>query len=491
MFDSLSQISRKHTRLGRVRCQPKRNVVTMAGIVSLTFMVLSMPMYSFAQTKPFALPDELAEAEAFALGYQSYILGAVYARSQLLMEKDTHPKSALNAPLNKFDVYPGLATPASAIDFTPNNDTVYALAWLDLRQGPVLMTIPEVPSRYWTVQATDWALNTLDYVGARMKSKAGIYAYVPPGWDGALPEGVTRIESTTYGVFLQARMVVQPEVASDIAVVVAQLKTFQLEPMNQEAVYPQADAESPVPNPKLNNPVWQSLDFFTLLNRAWRFGGVREQDREVAKLARSLGIGAGLTFDAEKLTEAQRRGLERAVKAGFNRLIAHGQENGELRNGWRYATNLGRYGDNHLLASAVGMIGYGGNLAEEAIYLPAFTDQMGEPLTGERRYRIHFAADQLPPVDAFWSVTLYSIPENQLKENPINRYAFGDRTPGLKKNDDGSLTIHVQKEEPDGEAAYNWLPTGEGPFWAIMRMYMPTAKALTGGYAPPYIERLN
>jgi len=462
-----------------------------ASACAVTLAAAALTLSAHAQVKPSVLPDELAEAEAFALGYQAYVTGAVYARSQILMEKDTHPKAGLNAPLNRFNVYPGLATPATSIDFTPNNDTVYGLAWLDLRQGPVLMTISEVPKRYWTVQATDWALNTMDYVGERVKSTAGTYAYVPPGWKGELPKGVTRIEATTTGVFLQARTVVKPEATADIEPVIAQLKTYRLEPLNKAAVYPKADPASPVPNPKLNNPVWQSLDFYSLLNRAWTFGGVREQDKEVAGLARVLGIGPGMTFDASKLTEAQRRGLTRATQVGFKRVTAYAREHGELRNGWRFITDLGRYGDNRLLASTVGMVGYGGNTAEEAMYLPAFVDSKGEMLNANRRYRIHFAADQIPPVDAFWSVTIYSLPENQLKDNPINRYAFGDRTPGLKKNPDGSVTIHVQKDKPEGDAASNWLPTGEGPFWAILRMYKPGAKALSGNYMPPALERIE
>ncbi len=325
--------------------RPLPGVALRATRLAAALAASALALGAYAQSAPTTLPDDLAEAEAFALGYQAYVMGAVYVRSQLLMEKDTHPNAALNAPLNQFNVYPGLATPATAIDFTPNNDTVYGLAWLDLRQGPVLMTIPGTPERYWTVQATDWALNTLDYVGERVGSKAGTYAYVPPGWKGKLPEGVTRIDSTTTGVFLQARTVVQPEVASDIAPVVAQLKTYRLEPLNKAAAYPRADPASPVPNPKLNNPVWQTLEFYSLLNRAWAFGGVREQDKEVAKLARALGIGPGLTFDPARLTEAQRRGLERAAQAGFKRVIAKSRENGELRNGWRYATNIGRYGE--------------------------------------------------------------------------------------------------------------------------------------------------
>tara|TARA_R110002110_G_scaffold205066_1_gene416704 strand:- start:100725 stop:102173 length:1449 start_codon:yes stop_codon:yes gene_type:complete len=438
---------------------------------------------------PYKLPDEIAEAEAFAIGYQAYIVGAVYARSQLLMEKDTHPGARLNAPINVFNVYPGLATPEAAIDFTPNNDTIYGLAWLDLSQGPVLITIPEVKGRYYTIQATDWALNTFSYIGSRVKSKAGTYAYVPPGWEGELPRGVPAIEASTTGVFLQARTVVEPEVSADIDPVVAQLKTYRLEPLNKSARYSAMDPDSPVPNPKLDNPIWKSLDFFNLLNRAWSVGGVREQDKEVVSLFAALGIGPGLSFKPELLTESQRKGLARAVQTGFARVLFHARENGDLRNGWRYSTNLGAYGDNRLLASTVAMSGYGANKAEEAMYIPVFTDDRGQPFTSDGQYRIIFPGDNLPPAEAFWSVTLYGLPGNQLRENPINRYAFGDRTPTLKRSADGSIELYVQRERPEGEKAGNWLPTGEGPFWMILRMYQPGEKALSGDYVPPPVSR--
>jgi len=437
------------------------------------------------------LPEELAEAEAFALGYQAYVLGAVYARSQILMEKDTHPNASLNAPLNVFNIYPGLATPDSAIDFTPNNDTVYGLAWLDLKQGPILITVPEVHDRYYTVQATDWALNTFSYIGSRINSKAGTYAYVPPNWQGNLPGGVIgRIEAPTTGVFLQARTVVQPEVEEDIGPVVAQLKTYKLKPLDTGNVYPKMEEGSEVPNPKLNNTIWKSLNFFTLLNRAWTFGGVREQDKELVKLFAPLGIGPNLVFSPDRLTEGQRRGLSDAVHAAYARVIFHARENGEVRNGWRYATNLGAYGGNHLLASTVSMVGYGANTAEEAMYLPVFTDDKDEMFSGEGQYSIHFAADNLPPADAFWSITLYSLPENQLRSNPLNRYAIGDRTPNLKVSMDGSIKIVIQENEPESGDVGNWLPSGgAGPFWMILRIYQPKEDALLGEFVPPPVRR--
>lgn len=441
---------------------------------------------------PYQLPDELAEAEAFSLGFQAYSMGVVYARSQILMEKDTNPGAPLHAPLNTFNVYPGLAVPGAAIDFTPNNDTVYGLAWLDLSQGPVLIHVPQTPNRYYTIQATDWALNTFAYIGSRVHSQPGTYAYVPPGWQGELPVGVTRFESPTNGVFLQARIVVKPETPDDIGPVVAQLKTLSLQPLNPQANYPQSAVGSPVPNPKLNNPLWQGLAFYELLNRAWTFGGVRAQDREVVAQFARLGIGPGLVFDPAKLSEAQRRGLQRAAETAYQRVMVHGLERGELRNSWRFTTLLGAYGSDRLLASTVGMMGYGANLAEEALYLPAFLDGENQPLLSDRKYRIHFAADNLPPVNDFWSVTLYSRPENQLKDNPINRYAIGDRTPTLQRNADGSIDIYVQQEPLAEAQTGNWLPSGEsGSIWMILRMYGPTDKVLSGAYFPPTIERID
>ena len=435
--------------------------------------------------------DEIAEAEAFALGYQAYITGAVYARSQILMEYDINPNAPLNASLNAFNIYPELATPDTAIDFTPNSDTVYGLAWLDLRHGPVLMTIPSTPDRYWVVQATDWALNTLDYVGSRVGSKPGTYAYVPPGWTGTLPEGATRIESSTTGVFLQARVVVTPESKPDVNRVVAMLKTFSLKPLDPAATYLSVARDAPLVRTQMDNPSWQNLDFYSLLNRAWTFGGVREQDREVAGLASALGIGPGLTFDPSKLNAAQRRGLERAAKTGFERTWQYALSYGERKNGWRVSTSLGYYGNDRLLASTIGMRGYGANTAVEAVYFPAYVDGSGQAFNGEHSYRIQFPAGKMPPANAFWSVTMYSLPNNRLIANPINRYAISERTPGVKFERDGSLVLHVQHERPKGIAANNWLPSPKGRFWVILRMYGPKPEVLRGEYAPPPVERVE
>lgn len=137
------------------------------------------------------------------------------------------------------------------------------------------------------------------------------------------------------------------------------------------------------------------------------------------------------------------------------------------------------------------MRGYGANTAVEAMYLPIFIDSEGKGLNGESNYRIQFPTGQMPPANAFWSVTMYSLPNNRLVENPIKRYAIGDRTPRLKFERDGSLIIHIQHERPKGAAARNWLPSPKAPFWVILRMYVPKPEVLSVEYAPPPVMRVE
>jgi hypothetical protein len=269
------------------------------------------------------------------------------------------------------------------------------------------------------------------------------------------------------------------------------LKTFSLKPLDPAARYAAVTRNTPLVRTQMDNPLWQSVDFYTLLNRAWTFGGVREQDNEVAGLAAALGIGPGLNFDPAKLSAAQQRGLQRAVEAGFERTRRYAREFGHVSNGWRVATNLGSYGSNRLLASTVGMRGYGANTAVEATYLPTFVDGEGRGLSGDHAYQIHFKSDQIPPAKAFWSLTMYSLPNNRLVDNPIKRYAIGDRTPRLKFERDGSLTIYVQHNRPNGAAGDNWLPSPKGAFWIILRMYVPKPEVLRGKYVPPPVTRAD
>jgi hypothetical protein len=205
----------------------------------------------------------------------------------------------------------------------------------------------------------------------------------------------------------------------------------------------------------------------------------------------AIGIGPSVNFDPEKLDAETRRGLERALVAGLALVAASGRRTLPSRNGWIVPRAVGRYGFDWVQRASVVLNGYG-NLPEESLYAAALTDAGGELLTGGGRYRMRFAKGALPPVDAFWSLSVYDVRSAKLVENEIGRYSLGDRTPGLATGADGSLTIALQSERPS-EADANWLPTPRGPlpFIAVMRMYEPREAALRGEYELPAVVRVE
>lgn len=429
----------------------------------------------------------LDEHEAFAIGYHAYLWGYVYVKTMLLRDEATHPDYAACAPLNALCVHTELAKPGFT-DFTPNNDTLYALGWLDLSRGPVLMHVPAMGERYWTVQASDAALNCAAYVGRRMGSKPGVYAYCKRGWQGALPAGAQRIDVPTDTVFIQLRTAVRPEIAGDTEAVAALNRGFQFEALNPAPR--QAPRHTPPRSPKNTAPHFHTLAFFALLNEAITRDNVIPGEEAVAAQFAPLGIGRGLSFDEAKLSEAQKKGLLAGMQAGFARLTSVLTRGGQQLGGWRFVYELGQYGHAFDLRGATACFGYGANEPVEASYPFTVVDAGGQPMDGSRRYRIRFAKEQLPPVDAFWSITMYTRPDNQLVANAIDRYNVGSITSGLVYAADGSLEICVQHDAPqDAAARANWLPAPAGAFWLILRMYQPRAAVLERRYAPPAVQR--
>lgn len=432
----------------------------------------------------------LAEHEAFAIGYHAYLWGYVYVKSMLLRDEATHPGYHAHAPINSLRVHTTLAKPGFT-DFTPNNDTLYGLGWLDLGNGPVLMHVPAMGERYWTVQATDAALNCAPYVGRRCGSGPGLYAYCRRGWSGTLPPGAQRIDVPTSTVFIQLRSAVRTGVPGDIEAVAALHGRFRFEPL-VAAPAAAAPLHTPPRSPKNTAPHFHTLAFFALLNEAITRDNVVPGEEAVVAQFAPLGIGPGLRFDEARLGDAQRRGLQAGLEAAFARLTSYLAGGAEQIGGWSFIFRLGQYGHDFLARSTTACFGYGANEPAEASYPFTVIDSRGRPLDGASRYRIRFAEDQLPPVDAFWSITIYTRPDNQLVPNPIARYSVGSETPGLVHDADGSLTIGVQHAAPGDDAARtNWLPAPSGAFWLVLRMYQPRPQVLTRQYAPPPVERVG
>jgi hypothetical protein len=414
--------------------------------------------------------------------------------------------------VNRLFWQPTLSGPEHRTIVAPNRDTLYAIALLDLRAGPMLLTLPEVTDRYHSFQLLDAWTESFAYLGTRATGgRAGAWAITPPGWDGPVPPGIERIEATTPQIFLLGRYLVDDE--ADIANVLAIRERTRLEPLGSAPLgsgavgsgavgtaqaSPAAPLDPPVGTPQT---VPATAAFFDELGDALAVNPPTTP-AQIASLREleALGVGPGrrpsASADPDRLAA-----LGRAATLGFARIT--GDAGGKrARNGWSADLDVGRYGDDTLLRAVVARIGWAANIPEEAVYPVARADAEGEPLHGSRRYRMSFPAGGLPPVDAFWSLISYG-PDMFLVQHPSGRYTIGDRTPGLVYASDGTLHLELShhdaahhdpaQDDParlDGPPV-NWLPVPEGPFVLMLRLYLPRDEVLTGTYVYPPIERLG
>jgi hypothetical protein len=399
------------------------------------------------------------------------------------------------APLNSFGHASKLADPGDKF-VSVNNDTIYSVAQVDLSGGPLLLRVPDTAGRYYVLQFIDAWTNNFAYVGRRATgTAAGSFLLVPPGWRGGAPDGARVIEfPVTMGTILGRWAC---DGASDLAAVRALQAALALEPYGPPGHADRIPAPADVPS---------GLAFFEQLRTWMRAFPPSALDRAYQQRFAPLGL----------LDPASRYGdagpdMVRALTAGAD--IAKRQIETTLKagglapavNGWTLTFHMFDYNLDHLgpgtiddpewkvsdrgtsyLARALAARGgLWGNHGYEAAYPMTYTDADGDQLDGRNSYTIRF--DQDPPVDAFWSITMYDLPNFFLDANPIGRYSIGDRTPGLHRAADGSLTIVIQHRQPADVS--NWLPAPAAPFRPIMRLYQPQASVLDGTYKIPPIVK--
>lgn len=341
------------------------------------------------------------------------------------------------------------------------------------------------------MEIADFMGDNFAYAGVRTTgTKAGHYAIVGPGWKGELPAGVTQLPAspTPWG-FILGRTMVHGE--NDLNAVHAIQDQYQLTPLSQ---WRKADPKLPE-----GPEIWKPLDpksdplaEWKTINRA--MVEVPPRARDAALLGWYTRIGIGPKLDVEAQDPSTKRGLARAAVDG-HKLIAEAFAAGYMgkeRNGWRYPPpGIGRptaTGD-WLFRAIQALAGFLANDPEEAVYLPGTLDSEGKPLSGANRYVIRFEKDGLPPVKAFWSVTMYNMQYN-LVANPINRYSLGDHS-GMKTDKDGSLTIYVQKDSPGADKQANWLPAPEGEFFFYIRAYLPGEALVNQTWQPPSVVKVK
>jgi hypothetical protein len=368
----------------------------------------------------------------------------------------------------------------------PNFDTLYSITWLNLHDGPKVVTVPDAADRYYLLPLYDMWTDAFAVPGYRTSgTHEQHYAILPPGWQGNLPADVEPIQSPTPIVWVIGRTQTNGPADYD-AVHVFQdgmkIRALASWPDEPEAVVADIDAGVDMDTPPLDQVNGMSAkDYFTFASALIGEHPPHITDWSMLARMRRLGIRPGEQFDAAGLDD-----VPAAAQGVMQNAMPH---MATITNGWQMNTDsMGVYGDFYLKRAIVAMMGLGANPVDDALYPINLTDADGVALDGGNDYVLHFEESELPPVDAFWSVTMYDDAGFQAA-NELDRFAIGDRD-DLSFNDDGSLDIYIQNKNPGPERESNWLPAPTGPLGVTMRLYAPRPEALDGRWAPPPIRRV-
>lgn len=404
------------------------------------------------------------------------------------------PPGPLRGPVNTIAHARDLLDASYTDVVRPNQDTLYSVSYLDLKNKSLILQVPPMSDRYYVLQFTDAYTNSFKYIGTRTNvTSGGTYFITGPNWSGTVPSGMLQIKSPTNLAVLIARILVNGP--TDVPNVRALQDKLSLSPVSATEGSPipvntsvSKSEEIPVSSQSAFMPTTGAKIFDELGNDMIDNPPFEDDAGAVAKFE-MIGIGPGLTPSTTK-NETILKALEQGIIVGekmIDEKIAH---LGSVVNGWSFNLDTGNYGSDYLLRAAVAKTALGANAPEEALYPLTFVDNSGNNLTGSEKYVIHFDKDKIPPVDAFWSITMYNS-KYGFVDNPINRYAIGDRTPGFKFNSDGSFDIYVQKDNPGKEKESNWLPAPPDNFSLLLRLYIPKEIILKGEYQYPRVQRMS
>lgn len=463
----------------------------------MTRLLCTTALLALTAMLPFAPPQQAGEvtpAEARAIAKDAYTYGYPLVDSYRIQYSYFIDRSSseFKAPWNQIKNIPNVYTPADTAVQTPNSDTPYSWAGLDLRAQPIVLTVPEVEAnRYYSIQFTDAYTFNFDYAGtATTGNAAASFLVAGPGWTGPTPDGIKKVvrSETEFILAIYRTQLFNPADIDNVTKIQAGYKVQTL----SEFLGTSAPAAAPAVNfiqPLTEAEQKTSLEFFDILNFVLSFCPTDPTEVELMERFAKIGVGGGLTFDSGTLSADMKAAIEQGRSDAFAAFEAGVKEldEGKLTAGDLFGTR--EFMKNNYLNRWLATIGIYGNSKQEAMYPVYRIDSQGNGLSGANRYTLRFAAGELPPVHAFWSLTMYKLPESLLVANSINRYLINSpMLPQMKKDADGGLTIYIQNASPGADLESNWLPAPTGPFAMYMRLYWPEQAALDGSWtAPPLL----
>jgi len=464
--------------------------------VSIFLILLLIYKKQTNMEQPFTSDNVSGDQTLFDTAVQAYI----YAYPLVLMDVTKKTMTGNGQYINRFINISEFPDDTFKHIVRPNVDTLYSFAWIDLTQGPLLLTVPDTHGRYYLIEFLDAWTNVFASVGKRTTGTTA-QKFIIVGPRDALSfgnesckdvaGGCTKIQAPTNMILLLGRT--QTYGINDYHAVHEIQAGYQLVPWQQRGDGRAHSLE--VSNLNIGTqpaPVDQvaAMDmemFYSTFAHALKNNSPAQADELMVSKLQTMGIEPGKDFDRQALSADVVRALTDSIKTAYTKIVS--QKNAEPTvNGWAMMLNVGVYGINYLTRAMVACIGIGANLPSDAVYPTTFVDGRGNPLRGTHNYRLHFDVGQLPPAHAFWSITLYNS-ESFLVKNPINRYSLNDRDP-LQFNSDGSLDIYIQHELPSKDKVANWLPSPEDYFNLTLRLYWPDQSVLDGTWQPPAVEKI-
>ncbi|MBS0285993.1 MAG: DUF1254 domain-containing protein [Proteobacteria bacterium] len=402
------------------------------------------------------------------------------------------------APFNTISNEHRVFTYEDTAVITPNSDTPYSMVWMDLRAEPIVISVPAIEkSRYYSVMLCDGNTYNYGYIGSRATgNEAGDYMIVGPSYKGEPPSQIKKVfrSGTDFSLSIFRTQLFTP---SDLPNVIKIQDQYKISTLSQYLKQPSPKKGASLAFPKIDKELVKT-DFFEYLDFALQFSHPDEKDKAMLEKLALIGVGPGKKFNFKELSLKHKAEILLGMKEGENEIKDYLKTIGKDVNGWRVSGAGGDaayYNGNWMLRAAVATAGIYANDAVEAMYPYARTDNKGQALDGSKhKYTITFAKDAFPPVNAFWSITMYDGKTQLLIKNPINRYLINSpMLPNMQKNKDGSITIYVQKDSPGKDKEANWLPAPNGPIYLVMRLYWPKESQPSilppgeGSWAPPGI----
>jgi len=468
------------------------------------FLGLAWSIGSVAESAAYSASLTVEEAEEIAV--ETYIYAYPMMFLDVTREMATNvarPNAHGNSPANRWG-HKRTFPDASFFQVPrPNTDTLYSPLWFDVTQEPLIIHVPDSGGRYYLLHMVDLWTDTFASPGKRTTGTGPqTYALVGPDWEGTLPEGLEMIRCPTNTGFIGGRT--QTNGKKDYENVHAFMDGFVSMPLSAwgtdlatdlatDFTWPEAKTN---PDVKMGRPAQKvakmdAATYFARFSELLRDNSPHGNDYNILARMKRIGLQSGKSFRLSDQSLVVQDALKKAPAIATAIIRDAYPKVGKLVNNWQIRSGLvGTFGAAYLRRATNTLGGMISNVVEDAIYPKAYTDANGEALMSDRKYLLRFEKDQLPPVRAFWSLTMYN-GKNLLADNPLNRYALGDRDE-IDIGDDGSLIIYIQRESPGKDKESNWLPTPKaGAFSLSLRLYWPKPEVLRDPWSPPAVERVK